>query len=185
MVRVGLALFGYGPTEFADPEEFEFAEEAARLTPAVRWLSRIVQIKRIETGAPVGYGSTWRAPRPTRLGLVPVGYADGYPVALSNRAKVGVVTASASRAFAPVVGRVSMDQLMIDLTDLPEQEARIGSTVEVIGADPAAPNHLPTLAAQASMIAHELLLRLSARLPRQYLAVESPARAALTGAIAV
>lgn len=186
MVRVGLALFGYAASDFADPENFDFRDEAARLTPAVRWISHVVQIKRIDSGTTVGYASTWRSQRPTRLALVPVGYADGYPIALSNRAKVGLDTSAGARAYPPVVGRVSMDQLMIDITDIPERDVRIGTTIEVIGADPDAPNHLPTLAAQAAMISHELLLRLSPRLPRQYIAIESPARSAITtGAIAV
>lgn len=186
MVRVGLALFGYAGEEFADPDNFEFRDEAARLAPAVRWLSQIVQIKRLDVGAPVGYGSTWRAQRLTRLALVPVGYADGYPLALSNTARVGVELASGLRAYAPVVGRVSMDQLTIDITDLPEAEVRVGSPVELIGADRSAPNHLPTLARQADMITHELLLRLSARLPRHYIAVEQPAaRSPVKGSVAV
>lgn len=185
MVRVGLALFGYAGEDFADPDNFEFREETQRLAPAVRWVSQIVQIKRIDSGTPVGYGSTWRAGRPTRLALVPVGYADGYPIALSNKAKVGVELPGGIKAFAPIVGRVSMDQMTIDITDLPEADVRIGARVEIIGADRSAPNHLPALAKHAGMITHEMLLRLSSRLPRHYIAVEKPARSAITGSVAV
>ncbi len=185
MVRVGLALFGYAGEEFGDPDNFEFRDEAHALAPAVRWVSQIVQTKRIDVGTPVGYGSTWRAKRPTRLALIPVGYADGYPLALSNKARIGVELAGGIRAFAPIVGRVSMDQITIDITDLPDDQVRIGTPVEILGADRAAPNHLPTLAAQAGMITHELLLRISARLPRHYIAVEKPSRPLVTGAVAV
>ena len=185
MIRAGLALFGYAGEDFADPDNFEFREEAARLAPAVRWVSQIVQTKRIDTGTPVGYASTWRATRPTRLALVPVGYADGYPIALSNKAKIAVELPGGIKAFAPIVGRVSMDQLTIDITDLPEDAVGIGARAEIIGADRSAPNHLPTLAKQAGMITHEMLLRLSARLPRHYIAVENPSRSAITGSVAV
>jgi len=174
MARVGLALLGYASEEFAKPEEFAFAGEAERLRPAARWLSSLVQTRVIEPGTPVGYGGTWRAQRRTRVGVVPVGYADGYPLALSNKSKMGVNLVSGVKAFVPVVGRVSMDQTMLDLTDLPETEVRLGSEVEVFGNDRTAPNHLPTLARQAGTISHELLCRLSPRLLRQYIAVEQP-----------
>ena len=180
MARVGLALLGYAGEEFARPEEFVFAAECERLRPVARWVSTIVQTRHIEPGTPVGYCSTWKAQRPTRLGVVPVGYADGYPLALSNRAKMGVVLRSGVKAFVPVVGRVSMDQTMIDLTDVPESEAGLGAEVEVVGNDRTAPNHLPTLAHQAGTIAHELLCRLSPRLNRQYIAVEQPAASSTT-----
>lgn len=185
MVRVGLALVGYGREEFADPDSFEFGAEAARLTPAVRWLSRIVHLKNLNPGDPVGYGSTWRATRPTRLGLIPVGYADGYPLALSNNAHVGLSLTGGIKAYAPVVGRVSMDQITVDLTDIPLEHSAIGTAVEVIGNDPTAPNHLPTLARRAGTIAHELLCRFSPRLTRQYIAIEQPVVTPVTGTVAV
>ncbi|MBL0926684.1 MAG: alanine racemase [Phycisphaerales bacterium] len=183
MVRVGLALLGYAAEEFADPEHFELADLAAELSPAVRWTSHIVHLKSVPSGTPVGYGGTFRTTRPSRIALVPVGYADGYPLALSNAARVGVLLPGENpgapiRAFAPVVGRVSMDQITLDVTDLPEGSVRIGSAVEIVSADRTAPNHLPTLARQAGTIAHELLCRLSPRLPRHYTAVEeSPTQA--------
>lgn len=178
MARVGLALLGYASEEFARPEEFAFAGEAERLRPVARWLSSVVQTRIIEPGTPVGYEGTWRAKRRTRVAVVPVGYADGYPLSLSNQGKMGVLLRNSVKAFVPVIGRVSMDQTMIDLSDLPEGEAGLGSEVEVVGNDRTAPNHLPTLAHQAGTISHELLCRLSPRLPRQYIAVEQPAGAA-------
>jgi len=172
MVRVGLALLGYGGEEFADPAGVELIEYTRNLVPVVRWVSKIVQTKWIEPGSPVGYGCTWRAKRRTRLGLVPVGYADGYPRALSNKARVGVELADGVKAFVPQVGTVSMDQITIDLTDLPEQGLGVGCWVELVGKDRAAPNHLPELAKQAGTITHELLCRFGPRVPRHYIAVE-------------
>ncbi|HVZ94626.1 MAG TPA: alanine racemase [Phycisphaerales bacterium] len=173
MVRTGLALLGYGVEEFGAPSDFEFAREAATLVPAVRWVSHIAHLKWIAPGTPVGYGSTWRANRKTRVALVPVGYADGYPAALANKGTVAVELPGGVRAYVPVVGRVSMDQITIDVTDIPEGQVGVGSCVEVVGNDRTAANHLPVLAKQAGTITHELLCRFSARLPRTYIAVES------------
>lgn len=187
MVRVGLALLGMGLEEFGAPGEFEFAAEAGKLVPAVRWISHVAHLKWIGPGATVGYGCTWRAERKSRIALVPVGYADGYPVALSNQGAVAVELPGGIRAFVPVVGRVSMDQITIDVTDIPDGQIAIGSCVEVVGNDRTAPNHLPTLAKLAGTITHELLCRFSARLPRQYLAVEGQAAsiAAVTAPAAI
>ena len=172
MVRVGLALLGYAGEEFADPANFQHAAAAEQLTPAVRWISKLVQTKWIEPGTTVGYGGTWKAKRRTRLGLIPVGYADGYPLACSNRARVGVELAGGVRAYVPIVGRVSMDQVTVDLTDLPEVGIGVGSWVELVGNERGAPNHLPVLARHAGTITHELLCRFSQRLPRHYIASE-------------
>jgi len=175
MVRVGLALLGFANEEFADSGAFELASVARELRPVVRWESSIVQAKRITSGSLVGYGGTWRAPRETTIGVIPVGYADGYPLALSNNARVGVHVEGPSGekliAFVPVVGRVSMDQITIDITDLPTSVMR-GTRVELVSRDPTAPNHLATLAKQAGTITHELLCRLSPRIPRSYVAME-------------
>lgn len=175
MVRVGLALLGYASEEFDDPSSFELNETARKLRPVVRWESAIAQIKDIDAGERVGYVGTWTAPRKTTIGIVPVGYADGYPLALSNRSKVGLRIEGPSGerlvTFVPVVGRVSMDQITVDLTDVGDAVAR-GAKVELISRDPTAPNHLPTLAHNAGTIAHELLCRLSPRLPRSYVATE-------------
>jgi len=174
MVRVGLALYGYASEEFENPDEFGMLEEAESLEPSVRWISRVVHLKTIDPGTPVGYGSTWRAKRRTRIALIPVGYADGYPRALSNKGRVAIeIEAEAGgnrvKAFAPIIGRVSMDQITVDVTDLPDGSVKLGSVVEVIGKDRTAPNHLATLAREAGTICHELLCRLSPRLPRTYL----------------
>ncbi len=172
MARVGLALLGYAVEEFDDPSAFQHREAAQKLQPAVRWESRIIHESRLAIGSTAGYGGAWRATRPSRLGLVPLGYADGYPLSLSNR---GVVRVRVGNEWhtAPVVGRVSMDQITIDLTDLPD-EAQIGSTVEALGDDRAAPSFLPTVAHTAGTITHELLCRLSPRVARRFTRAQNP-----------
>jgi len=175
MARVGYALAGYASEEFADPEHFEHSALAQRLVPAVRWMSIIAHTQWIDTGARVGYGGDWTAQRRSRLALVPVGYADGYPFSLSNKGQVRVVTESGEYFGAPVVGRVSMDQITIDITDLPASAAQIGSEVELISDDRDAPNHLPRLAKLAGTISHEILCGLGKRVPRRYLSHREPA----------
>lgn len=164
MVRIGLAWTGYGAEALAEQVHLAAGDD---LKPILTWTSRLVHTKWIEPGTTVGYGRTWRARRRTRVGLVPVGYADGYPVALSNKATVRVQTSAGWQA-APVIGRISMDQLTIDLTDLAPVDAPVGAAVELIGADPAAGNHLPTLARLANVQPYMLLCGLSPRIARVY-----------------
>ncbi|MCA9295995.1 MAG: alanine racemase, partial [Phycisphaerales bacterium] len=169
MVRVGAAWAGYGPDRLQG--EGPSLVDRKELRPVVTWMSRIVQVKRIPTGTGVGYGLTWTAQRPTTLGVVPVGYADGYPTALARRddrldtpACVGVRAETRGRhrmAFAPIVGAVSMDILTIDLTDIletfGESAVTIGTMIELIGPDHDAPNHMPSLARAAGLVASPLI----------------------------
>lgn len=184
MVRFGLAWAGYGLEEL-DGGELELGDDLLR--PCVRWRSRLVQVKRIPVGTAVGYGSRWTAKRPSTIGLIPVGYADGFPVyrpdpaAESSTAqgqKVAIlreVTRGARteivREFAPVIGAVNMDQITVDLTDLDlltQRDGGLGLTVEIVSPDAAAPNHLPRLAARSGMIPHEMLCRIHPKIPRLY-----------------
>jgi len=164
MVRIGLAWTGYGHEALRDEIHLAGGED---LKPIITWTSRLVHTKWIETGTTVGYGRTWRAKRRTRVGLVPVGYADGYPVALSNKAVVRVQT-SAGWQSAPVIGRVSMDQLTIDLTDVAPVDVAVGAVVELIGDDASSGNHLATLSRLANVQPYMLLCGLSSRIARVY-----------------
>ena len=182
MVRIGQAWAGYGADGL---DNGEFLELGRQLRPVVSWTSQIVHVKTIEAGTPVGYRSLWTAKRTSRIGLVPVGHADGYPTGLaSTDAKpgptcVGVVSQDTSSSisqlhYAPVLGSVNMDQIIIDLTDIdpPDRGGSgrilVGTEVELISADAGAPNHLPTLAASAGIVPHALLAGLSSRLERVY-----------------
>lgn len=148
LVRPGLAAYGLYPG-------FE---------PALTLKSKIVFLKKTPKGAPVSYGATWRAPRPARIATLPIGYGDGYSRALSNRAHVLV---GARRC--PVVGRVTMDQTMIDVTGVPE--ARVGDDAVLIGRQGAAAIEAAELARLCATIPYETVTALSSRVPR----VEIPA----------
>ncbi len=157
-VRPGIALFGVSP-------RVDGAALTRELRPVMRVRTEIIALRAIERGAPVGYGATWRAPRSSRMGTVPMGYADGLSRQLGNR---GHLLVRGKRA--PIVGAVSMDMTMIDVTDiagaslgdevvvLGTQEGPLGR--EAIGAD--------EIAAQTGMIAWEVLTSVSRRVPRFY-----------------
>ena len=123
------------------------------------WKTRVTSIRQIETGEPVGYNATFRAYRPTRLALLPLGYADGLSRPLSNR---GSVLLCGQRA--PVAGRVSMDQTVVDVTDVPEVE--IGDEAVIIGEQGADSITAFDLADLAGTIPYEVLCNIAARVPR-------------------
>lgn len=171
MVRLGLGLFGYG--DLAD-EGIPTIQAPPQVRPIVRWTSRIVHLRHLPKGATVGYQRTFITKRATCLGVVPVGHADGYPIALSNKGIVRVraegIESDSPPALipAPVRGQVNMDQIMVDLTDLPP-EVGLGTEVELYASEPDAPNALPALAKLAGTNCYELLCRLSPRLQRRYI----------------
>jgi alanine racemase len=152
LVRTGLLIYGCPPLPEKKPELF----------PALRWKSRLVQVKTVPSGSAVGYGGTARVNRETVLGVVPLGYADGWPRSLSNRGRVLV-----RGAWAPVVGRVSMDQFTVDLTDIPG--AALGDEVVLIGHQGEFGQTGDDVAAAAQTNTHDVLAGLSDRLPRIYI----------------
>jgi alanine racemase len=131
----------------------------------MRWTAPLVGVTDIPAGATVGYGQTWTAARPTRVGLVPVGYADGYPRRFSNRARVLV-----HGHAAPVIGRVSMDLTTIDLTDVPH--SGIGDEVVLLDSDPLSPVSVYQLARWAETIPYEIFCGIGPRVHR--VAVDGP-----------
>ena len=152
MVRPGLAAYGVWP--FATPPGPDVA-----LRPVLRWESRLTVVKTIARGESIGYNRAYIAPVPRRVALAPVGYADGYRIALSNRAHVLV----AGRR-CPVLGRVSMDQISIDITDLPE--AGPGARVTLIGADGSETVTAADMASWADTIPYEILTGIGPRVAR-------------------
>jgi len=119
-------------------------------------MARLMQVKDVRAGASTGYGLAYRFSRAARVGLVPVGYGDGYLRCLSNKAVMSV-----RGKAAPVRGRVSMDQTIVELTGIPG--ASVGDEVEIISADPAAPNSVENLAQLANTVPHEVCCRLARR----------------------
>ena len=118
-------------------------------------------IRTVAAGASVGYGGTFHAPREMRIGVLPAGYADGIPRALSNRGAFAV-----NGALCPIVGRVAMNMTQIDLTDAPR--ARVGSTVTLIGRDGDATVSADDWAQWAETINYEIVTRLPSEVPRVY-----------------
>lgn len=176
MVRIGLGLYGYGPESCVAGS---FTSRPDRALPVVRWLSRIAHVHDVKSGSGVGYNLTHQVDRDSRLGIVPVGYGDGYPLTASNRGPCVQIHVDPELAnnptperqppvTVPVLGKVNMDQLIVDLTNYPQ--LHVNALVEVISSDVTSPCSLPSLAQQAGSSCYEMLTRLSPRLPRLYVA---------------
>ncbi|MCC7366900.1 MAG: alanine racemase [Chloroflexi bacterium] len=155
MVRVGIALSGHFPSEHVT--------RSVCLKPAVALRSRVLAVREIAAGTSVGYSRTFVADRPMRVGLVPAGYADGVPRTHSNR---GFAVVCGQRV--PLVGRVSMDQCVVDLSNVPHAQG--GNLVTLIGSDTGATVTLDEYASWSDTIVHEALCRIGPRVPRRYLA---------------
>jgi len=151
LVRPGLMLYGYTsrPTPSAD------------LRPVLTWKTRVIQIKRVEQGRAVSYDRTFIASRPSILAVLPVGYADGYSRALSNKGHVLI-----GGRPAPVVGRVCMDLTVVDVTDHPV--VRPGDEAALLGRQGSAAITAHDLAAWQDTISYEVLCRIGPRVTRIY-----------------
>jgi alanine racemase len=151
LTRAGAALYGFSPDGERLPEG---------LQPVLTLRSQIVFLKDVEPGAPVGYGGRFRASRPTRLAVIPLGYDDGMPLGLGNGGEVLV-----HGRRAPIAGAVSMDYTTLDITDVPG--ARVGDTVTVIGADGASERiTVEEVARRAGTIPYAVLCGLGRRVVR-------------------
>lgn len=151
MVRPGLALYGYAPSAHM--------LDQIDLRPILRLVSHFTLIKTLPAGHCVGYGMTFVTKRPTRLGIIPIGYSDGYLRDLSNVAVVGT-----RHGDAPVIGRVSMDQLAVDLTDLPA--IATGDEVTLIDSGVDRPNSVRAIAERLGTIPYEVTCLLGRRIDR-------------------
>jgi alanine racemase len=153
-VRTGLSLYGYRPASGCGAD--------TDLRPVLSLRSRVARLSDLSPGATVGYGRTWTAARPSRVALVMCGYADGYARCLGNRAHVLL-----RGRRAPVVGRVAMDMLMVDATDV--AGAAEGDVATLMGSDGGERVDADELARLAGTISWEVLAGVSARVPRLYL----------------
>jgi alanine racemase len=157
-VRPGIALFGVSPS--VDGHAL-----AADLKPVMRVRTEVVALREVDEGSPVGYGGTWKAPRRARIATLPMGYADGLSRRLGNRGHVLV-----RGARAPIVGAVSMDMTMVDVTDVPGASVR--DEVVVLGSQEGPQGRASIgadeIAGHADTIAWEVLTSVSRRVPRFY-----------------
>ncbi|WP_395334645.1 alanine racemase [Novosphingobium sp. BL-8H] len=157
LVRAGIALYGGAPHgEAPNPMRATVALEA-----------RIAQLRTIPAGTGVGYGLTFQTTRETRIATIPVGYADGWPRCLGNR---GAAYIAGIRV--PVAGRVSMDSITLDVTDVPDEHLYPGAPVELLGPH----QSIDQVAADAGTISYEILTQLSRRYERVYLPAAASVR---------
>lgn len=155
LVRTGIAMYGLTPAPVLG------SAADLGLTPAMTLLARLAHVKGIAAGTRVSYGGTWAAAEETAVGLVPVGYADGIPRAAGNRISVAV-----DGRLRPIVGRVAMDQFVIDLgtDDLPH----VGDDVYVFGPGQHGERTADEWAAALDTIGYEIVTRMGTRVPREY-----------------
>ncbi len=151
MVRCGISMYGYYSRRMKNPP--------VELRPVLKLQAPITRIKRIAAGHPVSYGGSFVPKRETKAGIVPLGYADGYRRGFSNKAVM-----RRGEHFVPVIGRVCMDQLIVDLTDVPDADA--GQMVTVIDDAHDSPCGAYALADLADTICYEILTLIHAHVNR-------------------
>ena len=154
MVRSGIVTYGMYPSDEVDPGLLE-------LRPALRWETRIVHINLLEPGREIGYGGTYTTTHLTRVATLPVGYADGYRRNLSGRFYVLI-----RGKKAPILGRICMDQMMVDITDIPD--AQLGDPVVLVGKNGEEQITVEQIAAQGDSFNYEFVCGISRRVPRVY-----------------
>ena len=162
MIRVGLAWTGVTDHLSVPGSVHKNGQETLR--PILSWWSDLVHVRNLPEGSPVGYGSRWRARRDSVIGLVPVGYAHGYPEALAGRKHRVILHGRGGSRTVPVIGAVNMDQLTIDLTDV--GTVGVGDAVELISNDPDSPAHLGRVAQRTGRTPYALLAGLDSRVQR-------------------
>ncbi len=164
-IRAGIAIYGIWPSR---PTEAIMRERGLALVPALTWRTQVVVVHSVPAETSVGYGCTYRTTRASRIGVLPIGYAEGLPRSRSNS---GYVLVRGRRV--PIVGRVCMNMSFVDVTDVPD--AGVGSAVTLVGSDGEERIDAEEAAEWAGTIAYELVSRLPAHLPRRYLSPAGPA----------
>lgn len=155
LVRAGIISFGMWPSN-------EVKKDVVLLKPILSLKSHVVYVKEVPAGTPVSYGSTWTATEKRRIATIPVGYGDGYPRSLSNKGYVLI-----KGCKVPIVGRVCMDQLMVDVTDVPEEVKR-GDRVTLIGQEGEHTISAEELGDLSGRFNYELMCDLGNRIARIY-----------------
>ncbi len=153
MCRMGIILYGLYPSDEVDKSLID-------LKPVMSWKTHIAHIKTLEAGREISYGGTYKTAEERVIATIPVGYADGYPRCLSNKGKVII-----NGKLAPIVGRVCMDQFMVDVTDI---DCSLDSEVVLIGKQGEAEITMEEFGAEAYSFNYEIPCRISRRVPRTY-----------------
>jgi alanine racemase len=153
-VRVGILMYGIYPSPKMTRQ--------VNVMPVMSLKSRIVQIKEVSKGESIGYGRTFITNKRTKIGTIPLGYADGYPWQLSNKGRVLV-----KGKMVPVIGRICMDAFMVDLTNLPD--VIIGEEVVLLGKQGKEKIEAHQISKWANSFSYEIVSRMGKRLPRIYL----------------
>ena len=154
MVRSGIITYGMYPSAEVSPE-------LLKLKPALQWLSRVTHVKTLEPGREISYGGTFVTARTTRVATVPVGYADGYRRSLSGKFYVLI-----RGQKAPILGRICMDQMMVDVTDIPE--VSVEDRVVLVGSSGDRQITMEEISAAADSFNYEFVCGISRRVPRIY-----------------
>lgn len=154
MVRSGIITYGLYPSEEVD-------KSAIDLKPALSLISHVIHVKEVGPGEGVSYGSTFVTDRKTRIATIPVGYADGYPRALSSRGRVII-----RGQYAPIIGRICMDQFMVDVTDI--EGVSVMDRVTLVGTDGDKNITVEEAADLAGSFNYEFVCGIGKRVPRVY-----------------
>jgi alanine racemase len=155
LVRAGIVLYGLYPSSEVDPQ-------LLKLRPALSWYSQISHISLLPAGREISYGGTYVTSAPTKVATVTVGYADGYSRSLSGKFYVLI-----HGKKAPILGRICMDQMMVDVTDIPE--AQVGSKVTLVGKDGNEQITVEQIAEAAGSFNYEFVCGVGHRVPRYYI----------------
>ena len=155
MARAGIIIYGLYPSDEVD-------REIIKLEPVMRLKSHVIYVKTVEPGTTVGYGATYVCQRPTKIATVSIGYGDGYPRALSNKGRVLIGSQS-----WPIIGRICMDQLMVDVTDA-EYEIKQGDEVVLVGSQGSESIPVEEVAAINNSFNYEFVCDINRRVPRVY-----------------
>lgn len=156
LVRPGIILYGLYPSDDVD-------KSLINLKPAMELKAKIVLVKDVEADTPISYGRTYLTKRKSRIATLPIGYADGYSRLLSNKGRVLV-----HGEYAPVVGRICMDQCMVDITDI-KGEVKAGDEVVIFGAQGNNSITVDEIAELCDTINYEIISLIGKRIPRVYL----------------
>ncbi len=154
MVRAGIVIYGLYPSEDVDPA-------LLNIRPALQWNSRVTHVKTLEAGRAISYGGTFVTDKPMTVATIPVGYADGYRRSLSGKFYVLI-----RGRKAPILGRVCMDQMVVDVTDIPG--VRVNDKVVLVGRDGNEEITVEQIAAAADSFNYEFICGVSRRVPRFY-----------------